>query len=552
MPAHRRILSLWFPHLAAETHLRAARGRIEAPLAVVAEVGNALSLSSLSPAAAAEGLHPGQALRDAQALCPALITVAQNPLAEAAFLTRLRRWAGRYSPWVAEEKPTALLLDISGCAHLFGGEAAMAAEMVARLGDMGLTARLGLADTPGAAWALARYAGAGAAHLRSGDAIDQEARATRSRAVKRKRWEKGGTAPQARTDTGDLSNIAPPGQTRTAIGRLPVAALRLEAAEVTNLNRLGIRLIADLAALPRSALARRFGAHVMRRLDQALGAEPEPVSPARPPHHFACRLSLPDPIGLQGDLEAGFDRLLGPLCDKLHRAARGARHLRLTLFRTDHTQQVLEVGLARPSHDPDRIRPLMLLQLPQAEAGFGIDVMRLEAHVTEPLSPSQHAGHAEAVSAARKMRDEDTAMADLLGRLGARIGLEQLIRLHPADSHIPEKAATRMAAAYSAPAPDWPAPPRPRPLCMFTSEIVMPEDDATPPTAFRWRRRLFRTCHAQGPERIAPEWWLDDPAWRSGTRDYWRIDTDQGERLWLYQTRSGDQTGGWFCHGTFA
>lgn len=551
MPSPRRILSIWFPHLAAERILRRNRGRMLGPFAVVEQVGSALSLSSLSPEAAAEGLSVGQPLSDARAFCPELATAPANPLAEAAFLSRLRRWAGRYSPWVAEEAPAALVLDITGCAHLFGGEEALAAQVAEDLSALRLTGALGLADTPGAAWALARFSGQGAAAHRSGDAIEQEARATRSRAFKRRNWERGGPAPVQATPVAPAPFIAAPGQTRAALSRLPVAALRLDRDTVTNLHRLGIRLVADLAALPRAALARRFGQPTLDRLDQAMGAAPEPVSPVTRTLHFATRLSLPDPIGLAEDIEAGIDRLLPPLCDRLDRQGRGARQVRLTCFRADHTQQVIEVGLARPSHDVGRTRPLLTLRMGDIDPGFGIDVLRLEAYVTEPLSPRQHAGHAEAVAQARAIRDSGNDMADLIGRIGARIGLERLTRLHPADSHIPEKTATRMAAAYSEAAPDWPVGGPPRPGLLIPPEIVQTDAAARPPRAFRWRRRDFETASASGPERIAPEWWLDDPAWRSGTRDYWRVETTTGERLWLFETRKPGQEGDWFCHGDF-
>ncbi|MEM6618015.1 MAG: DNA polymerase Y family protein [Pseudomonadota bacterium] len=552
MPNARRILSLWFPHLAAERLLRQARGRVMAPFATVAQAGNALTLGSLSPLAAAQGLRPGQPLADARALCPDLLTAPENPLAEAAFLTRLRRWAGRYSPWVAEERPDALLLDITGCAHLFGGEEPLAHTMAEALCALHLTARIGLADTPGAAWALARYAGQASAAHRSGDAIEQEARATRSRAFKRRGTGLAAPPPApAADDSAGAAVIAAPGNTRRALARLPVAALRIDHDTATNLNRLGIRIVGDLYDLPRAALARRFGAPTLRRLDQATGAEPEPVSPAGRVQHFATRLTLPDPIGLADDIVAGIDRLLPPLCARLEKAARGARSLRLTCLRADHTAQVIEVGLARPSFDPARIRPLLTLRLPDIEPGYGIDVLRLEAHVTEPLTERQHSGHAEAVAQARALRDGGDAMADLIGRLGARVGLDRLIRLHPAQSHIPEKTATTMAAAYCQPANDWTRPETPRPVLLFPPEIVTPAKptQGRPPDRFRWRRREFDTASATGPERIAPEWWLDDPAWRLGTRDYWRLETVTGERLWLYEAKGAP--GSWFCHGDF-
>jgi protein ImuB len=553
--SNRRILSIWFPHLAAERVLRNHRGALLHPLAIVAQHGNTLSLACLSPEASAEGLTIGQSLSDARAFCPNLLTAPQNPLQEAAFLAGLRRWAAKYSPWVAEEPPASLLLDITGCAHLFGGEEKLAHSVSLDLEDLRLTAVLGIADTPGAAWALARFAGQHARSHRSGDAIEQEARATRSRATKRRNWERGGPAPTLIIADKNTANIAPPGQTRAAVSRLPVAALRLSREDCANLNRLGIRIITDLIGLPRAALARRFGRDVVMRLDQALGADPEPISPVRRTHHFATRLSFPDPIGLQDDILAGIDRILPPLCDRLSKAGRGARQVRLWCFRSDHSVQIVEIGLARPNHDPTRIRPLLALRLSDLDAGFGIDMLRLEAFVTEPLSAQQHKGHADAVAVARELRDGNNAMADLMGRLGARIGLESLICLHPADSHIPEKTSTQMAAAYCEPAGAWPPTRLHRPATLFPPEIVTPStpSDGTtrPPQVFRWRRRELHIETAAGPERISPEWWLDDPNWRSGTRDYWRVETKTGERLWLFEIKTRDASGGWFCHGDF-
>ena len=553
---NRRILSLWFPHLAAERVLRLHRGAVLQPLATVAQSGNALSLACLSPEASAEGLRVGQPLTDARAFCPNLQTVAENPLQEEAFLAGLRRWAGKYSPWVAEDSPSSLVLDITGCAHLFGGEEGMAEAVKQDLAALRLTALLGIADTPGAAWALARFAGQAAAAHRSGDAIEQEARATRSRAFKRRNWERGGPAPTHQNTGKDSATIALAGQTRAALSRLPVAALRLPQDVCANLNRMGVRIVADLIGLPRSSVARRFGQHVVQRMDQTMGADPEPISPVRRTHHFATRLSFPDPIGLESDVLAGLDRLLTPLCDKLRKAGRGARQVRLSCFRTDQTMQIVEIKLARPGHDPDRIRTLLVLRVPDVEAGFGIDMLRLEAVVTEPLSDKQHKGHADAVAVAQAMAEGGNDMADLLGRLGARIGLENLVRLHPADSHIPEKTATCMSAAFSDPVRDWPDNQRKRPVVLFPPELVtVPENDTVPkprpPKTFRWRRRTFETASCTGPERISPEWWLDDPNWRSGTRDYWRIETKTGERLWLFETKSSKASNGWFCQGHF-
>ncbi len=556
----RRILSLWFPRLAADRILRREGAALAGPFAVVRDTGNTQILHALSAEASQAGLTPGQPLRDAQALCPELVTRLANPQAEAAFLTLLRRWAGKFSPWVSEGGTNALLLDITGCAHLFGGETALLAQAEADCTDLGLTARGGIADTVGAAWALARYSGRSAASGRSGDAIDQEARATRSRAVKRRHWERGGAAPRLVTETAGSARIALPGQTRTALAALPVAALRLPEETTAQLARLGLRRIDELAGQPRAGLARRFGKELVLRLDQAFGLVPEPVSPARPPDRFAVRLTLPEPIGLEEDVRAGLDRLLPELAERLRARGRGARRVRFQAFRCDHTMQPVEVGLARPSADPERLRPLLALKLHEIEAGPGIDMLRLEAHVTEPVHATQHRGHlgAAADGEARRGRSgASAALDDLIGRLGARVGLEVITRLHPADSHIPEKTAKVLAAAWSEPARDWPArPPLPRPLILFRPEPVQPSEPPAmpvrPPKGFRWRRRDFVIAGARGPERIAPEWWLEEPEWRSGTRDYWCIEAESGERLWLFYAHGGTMSAGWFCQGSFA
>ena len=545
---NRRILSLWFPRLAAERLVRAGQGPADRPFAVVGAERNAQVLVSLNKAAEAAGLSRLQPLRDAQAMCPGLFTRFANPLADGLFLQALRRWAGRFSPWVAEEPLEGLVIDLTGCAHLFGGESPLLAQVEDDCADLGLSVRAGIADTVGAAWAIARHAGRGAVPLHSGDAIDSEAPATRSRAARRPAW---------RLPAGEAAapvRIAPPGGTRGALATLPVAALRLPPDTVSGLSRLGLRRIGDLAGQPRAALSRRFGIEVVRRLDQALGVEPEPVSPARAPDRFAVRLSFPDPIGLEADLLAALDRLLPALGERLARAGRGARRVRLQCFRADGGSQWAEVGLARPSADPERLRPLLAMKVPDIDAGFGIDVIRLEAHVTEPVYATEAKGAlaVTAENAERMAKGQDTALDDLIGRLGARIGLEAITRLQPADSHIPEKTNQVLAAAWSEPAGDWPAPPVRRPLLLWRPEVVTATDHPRPPERFRWRGMTFSTAALTGPERIAPEWWLDEPEWRSGTRDYWRMTTGGGERLWLFYAHGGTMSSGWFCQGRFA
>jgi protein ImuB len=556
MPS-RRILSVWFPRLGADRLMRRMGDLNGAPFAVVRDIGQMQVISALCAGAQAAGLRVDQPLRDAHAQCAGLITRAQNPQAEAAFLDTLMRWAGRYSPWVAAQPPDALMLDVTGCAHLFGGETALITQLTDDATTLGVTAICGLADTPGAAWALARYAGRAVASDRSGDAIDQEARATRSRAAKRRHWERGGTPPPGTNTPRSTHRIAAPGQTRQALAPLPVAALRLDPEQTAQLIRLGLRRIGDLTGQPRAPLARRFGKGLILRMDQALGAVPEPISPRAAAPRFATRLTLPEPIGLRDDVLAALDRLTTRLCEMLRAKGRGARQVRLQAWRCDDTMGWIEIGLARPADQPERIIPLLAMKLDDLDAGFGIDILRLEATRTEALHSTRPAGHLDATRAAQhkasQQGDQTTALEDLTGRMGARIGLEAITRRHPASSHIPEKCARILPAAFSQPAPPgtWPAPPAPRPLLLWPPELVNAPDHPHPPAQFRWRGQEHALAEARGPERIAPEWWLDDPGWRNGVRDYWQVITRTGARLWLFYAHGAALSPGWFCQGEF-
>lgn len=439
------------------------------------------------------------ALADARAMLPNLMTEAEQPKRDEAFLRALTRWSTAYTPWVAVDGDNGLTLDITGCDHLFGGEEQMARIMAARLRAMRLTVRWSLADTKGAAWALARYAC---------DPV-----------------------------------IVPTGRTKEAISDLPVSALRIDEATATTLSRLGLREIGDVASMSRGGLVRRFGAELMRRIDQVMGVEAEPVAPVQLTMPYAVRLALPEPIGKTEDAMAALNRLLNHLCERLERDQRGAMRLSLTIQRTDHSEDCIEIGLARPTRDPERILRLFKPKVDTLDAGFGLDAMRLHAPATEPLIPEQGTTHTHS-------NREPHALTDLIGRIGNRIGFDRVTRFLPAESHIPERAFTVSPAAYSDVAP-FPCSKPERPIILFGPEPITPNDTATPPALFRWRGITFTAQHSIGPERITPEWWWDDPNWRSGVRDYWRVQTGEGRRLWLFHAKGGEVRGGWFAHGMF-
>ena len=442
------------------------------------------------------------ALADARALCPDLATRPADLAREAMALGSLRRWVGRYAPMVATDGADGLMADISGVPHLFGGEADLLGDLQARLERAGLHAASAIAGTRGAAHALARHGG----------------------------------------------GIVADGRLAEGIGHLPVTALRVDHKTADALARVGLSHISDLVPLPRAPLARRFGAGLVLRLDQALGAQAEPVAAEPDTPHFGVRMTLPEPIGLQSDIMAGLERLLDRLCAKLALHRRGARRVRLELRRVDQGTAQVEIGLARPMHDPVRIAALFVKSVQEVESGFGIDALRLTAPLTEALVPEQ-------VGDSTTVRHED-ALADLLSSVGNRIGFDRVLRLLPAESLIPERSFLLAPAAYSTPEPSPHRAGPARPITLFPPEPVT-AISGTPPASFRWRRMHFTTLRATGPERITPEWWFDDPLWRTGLRDYWRIETQEGPRLWLFVTPqaqdwSGSGSPNWYVQGEFA
>ncbi len=478
---------MWFPRLPSERVLRARP--IDAPFALTLHEKNTDRIYCLNAEAEKAGLHRGMGFSDARAFCHDLQSQPADIKADGRFLRTLARWSTRYCPWVGLEGRDGLVLNIAGAAHLFGGEVALLDDMRLRLARARIEARIGLADTRGTAWAMAHFSQGGV-----------------------------GTPPR--------------------LAALPIAALRLEEKTCTALLRLGIRTVAELEALPRATITRRFGREVLLRLDQATGAVPEDISPLQEPPHFGVQMTLPEPIGLARDVMAGAERLLARLCAKLKTHESGARVLLLILRRVDQKSQQVELRLAQPLREATRILPLFQRGIDSVDAGFGIDQIRLVATQVEPL-PTAQISHIQTRPHGK--------LEDLITRIGVRTGLENVRRFLPADSHIPERSFTVTPAAYSLPEGSW-ASLRPRPVRLFSPEAIV-ATGPRPPLRFRWRRMQLTTGRATGPERIAPEWWLLDENWRTGVRDYWKVDTKEGRRLWLFYT---PQMPNWYVQGEFA
>jgi len=486
------------------------------PLIAVTETGRRYLVTALEHRAEMEGLTPGMALTDARVVFPAVDVVMADSVADAELLDTLTAWCGRYTPWAAGEGRDGIFLDVTGCAHLFGGEAALCADLTRRLEGFGFTVRVAMADTPGAAWAMAHFGASG--------------------------------------------TIVPAGGARAALARLPVSALRLDPATVGGLARVGVRKIFDLRSMPRAPLTARFGVTVGQRLDQISGIMREPISPRAPVTPFRARLAFAEPIALVADIERAVRRLLDDLCRRLMDAGQGGRQLALTLYRIDGEIFDIRVGAARPARDPDRLMRLFSGRLSGFEPGFGVEVMTLSAPVTEPLAPSAVLLPAAVRGPAKGGESfHEAVLAPLVDRLGNRIGFDQVVRLAAVESHLPERSVrATLALAESANftwSPKAPLPPRPLRLLEQPEriEVAIPEGKPNaPPMRFRWRWTDHAVHLAEGPERIAPEWWVGEDTLR--TRDYWRIEESSGRRFWIYRhgLPRADHPAEWFLHGLFA
>jgi protein ImuB len=459
-------------------------------------------LHAVNKAARDVGLRAGQSHADARAIVPDLVSATAEPEEEVRALDALALWFERFSPLVAVDGRDGLCLDMTGGAHLFGGEAALLAEIVRRLADAGIPARAAMADTPGAAWALARWS-------------DQ--------------------------------TIAPPGKAKDAIADLQVEALRLEPDAVRLLARFGLQRIGDLYGLPRAGLARRFrseeGLALVRRLDQALGVEAEPLKPQRPPADYRTWQVFAEPM-LDAEVVG---HLLPPLaealCVQLEQDGQGARILALDAFRTDGRVVRITAGLSAPSRTPAHLLRLLKEKgLEHLDLGFGADALMLTAVTAEPL-----AGRQGELSGDTRLAGTEEALAGLIDRLQARLGEGAARRPQGVESHLPERSERWVPAGPRAPAAAEP-PSRPRPILMFdppepVDAIAELPDSA--PSRFTWRRAAHRVAKAQGPERLSPEWWR--PASTQGpnrTRDYYAVEDQDGRRFWLFRDGLYDRVEG--------
>jgi protein ImuB len=561
----KRVISLWFPKLSADRMARRHKDWLAKTAALIGFHQGGPRIVAVNEHARAAGIRAGQRLADARTLVPDLTTAHAEPEADLKLLETLAGWCERYTPWVAidplggalidsgvemdeaaqgvDRMATAtfggdggLMLDVTGCGHLFGpgieGERALLADLTARLARHGFTTRAAMADTAGAAWALARFA-------------------------ERQK---------------DL--LAPVAGHRALLSALPIEALRLDSTTAETLRRLGLRQIGDLLPLPRAPLAQRFGDLLVRRLDQALGSAAETIQPRLPAPAFRTRLAFAEPIGRAEDIAAATSRLLAALCGQFEKAGVGARRLELSLFRVDGSIERTAIGTGSPSRDNAHLMKLFQEPLARLDAGFGVELMMLSAAAVEPFDTRQVA-LAQAVGGEVMLarsdedapaRNHDAEVVQLVDRLTQRLGTAHVVRLAPRASHLPERAVIALPVARPAVhAGLWAKVaaykgPRPTRLLAQPEAIQttaqLPDD---PPRQFNWRGTLHRLKRVEGPERLVDEWWREsvptgEVEKAPSGRDYYRVEDEDGQRFWLYRdgptnTPAVPPASRWYVHG---
>lgn len=529
--------------------------------AVTSADAGTVRIAAANTSARAGGVYPGLSLSDARAVLPTLKVVEADAGADRACLEAMLRWARRYTPWVAvegldEKGGGGLWLDVTGCTHLFGGEQALLDDLQARLNQLGFAVRLGLADTPGAAWA--------ASHCLA---------------------------------TEHTPAVFPEGKERSELGTLPIAALRLSSRTLDTLAGLGVRTLADLWALPRASLTRRFGSEVCLRLDQLTGRVDEPLSPEMERLPYVARMAFAEPIGRTEDVEAALESLLNSLCVRLEKDRKGARRLACDIFRVDNTTERIGVGTGRAVRDPKHLFRLFREKLDGLDAGFGIEFLLLTVTSADPLENGQSTIQSLAGSEVPSAQ-EGNELALLVDRLEGRLGAGRVVRPQIRASHIPERASGFAPALAPVRQPAMPRTEREarllhsdikslrtsaRPIHLLPRpEPVQPAAQASvhksiPLSGFAWRREQYCIAAAEGPERIAGPWWRGAlPPARSeqetsyftlcedggAVRDYWRVESEEGNRFWLFhlpyplqspeQRDGANQASRWFLHGFFA
>lgn len=498
----KRYVTIWFRHLVTDWMTRRQPELQDLPFVFATTVHGRIEITAANKAAEAQGIVTGMRVADAKAVLPSLKVLDNRPGLEQKLLKVLGEWCIRYTPVVAIDLPDGLILDVSGCAHLWGGEHDYLKEVLTKFSTYGYDVRVAMADTIGAAWAIAHY--------------------------------------------GNVYPIVASGQQTTALLPLHPAALRLEPAILLRLHKLGFHKIASFANMPRSVLRRRFGDALLTRLSQALGQEEEFIQPIYINPPYQERLNCLEPIRTAAGIGIAIQRLLEVICKRLETEGKGLRTAVLKCYRVDNKIVEAAIGTNRASHNVPHLFKLFELKIASIEPALGIELFVLEVTKAEDVEQQQEKLWAAAPGL------EEAGIAELLDRIAGKVGADTIRRFLPAEHYWPERSIRLASCMQDKPGSGWRLD-RPRPVMLLPNpeaiEVTAPIPDY-PPMLFRYRGKLHQIKKADGPERIEREWWLDG----GEHRDYYMVEDEAGQRYWLF--RSGHYTADhrhqWFIHGFFA
>lgn len=497
----RRYVAIWFRQLTTDWLVLRRPELKDVPFVFVTPDHGRLIITAANPVAEQHGIAPGMRAADAKAMVPGLEVIDDKPGRREKLLKGLGEWCIRYSPLVAIDSPDGLIMDVSGCDHLWGGEKEYLKEIVSRLKSKGYTVRLSIADTIGTAWAISRY--------------------------------------------GKITPIIRSGEQATAILSLPPVALRLEPHIVERAQKLGFRTIQKLINIERSALRRRFGDHFLLRLGQALGLENEALIPIQLPPDYQERLPCMEPIRTRVGIEIAIQKLLESLCMRLQKDGKGIRTAILKGYRIDGQLEQVEIGTNQPSHSVSHLFNLFELTIAGITPALGIELFTLEAVKVDEVLRIQ-----DALWTGKKgLADQN--VAELLDRVAGKVGAGTIHRYLPLEHYWPERSIKNVPLQEKKIIPWRSNKPRPTEVLPRPEliEVTAPIPDY-PPMLFRYRGCIHQIRKADGPERIEREWWLDE----GEHRDYYQVEDDVGRRYWIF--RSGHYAGAvshqWFLHGFFA
>jgi protein ImuB len=556
-----RFLSVFLLRLPTDRILRRRRSAApEAPFAVWTKIKGSACLSAINAPAEKLGLSPGMTVADARAMHPSLTLAEADPGADAGLLASIADWHRRFTPLAAIDPPDGIMLDVSGAAHLFGGENAMMEEIKRRLAAQGFAARTALAPGPALARALARFQVEWKAADRPENALILKCGA-HSDAKLASTFAECECAPTRFSSVRLVPSQSSPEEIEAIAARLPIAALGISMTAQQTLARAGLKTVGDLLARPRAPIAARFGVQIMTRLDALLCRTRDPISPRFEAPDYMAERRFPDGLTRTTDIEATLEGLAKDLCLLLEQRGVGARRLKASFYRVDGVARHIEAGTSRPLRDPARLTALLRERLAALteeglDTGYGFDVFRLGATAIELCEAPQTAlQHTQDDARLLPTTDESQDLADLVDRLGARLGLRRVLRLYPQEAHLPEFAVAAIPA--SSPPPKDAARQatfaQRRPLRLFETpepiEAVALTPDG-PPLRFRWRRALHEIAAYEGPERIATPWWSAENS--ALTRDYFYAEDRQGRKFWLFREGLYERecaSPRWFVHG---